>query len=144
MDNKVVYNDRALVEVTKEFTFDSCHRLLSYNGACARFHGHTYKLQVTVEGMTNDIGLVIDFKLLKSIVKNEIVSRVDHYVLNEVMNFNTTAENMVMYFFDILADYIDKYSHNEGRYIKLKEVKLWETPTSFATYRGTSIPSRGL
>ena len=48
--SKLVYNPNAVIEVTKEFTFDSCHQLLAYKGPCERLHGQTYKLQVTIKG----------------------------------------------------------------------------------------------
>ena len=38
------------MKVTKEVTFDSAHMLSNYSGKCQNLHGHTYKLQVTVEG----------------------------------------------------------------------------------------------
>ena len=52
------------------------------------------------------------------------------------MPFNTTAENMVVYFYDLLEYHIKGYSNDCKRYIRLKEIKLWETPTSFASYKG--------
>lgn len=132
----LVHNNKAIVEVTKEFTFDSCHQLLEYNGACARLHGHTYKLQVTVQGKLNEIGMVLDFKELKAEVNNRIVNSLDHYNLNDKLDYNTTAENMVVDFYERLNDAISFISERENRYIALKEVKLWETPTSFASYKG--------
>lgn len=134
--NNLVYRDTAIVEVTKEFTFDSCHQLKAYEGACARLHGHTYKLQVTVEGVVNEIGMVLDFKDLKKAVTEKIINDLDHYNLNDKFVMNTTAENMVVYFYEFLNYYFKGVSHEEKRYIRLKSVRLWETPTSFATYYG--------
>lgn len=136
MENNLVYNKQAIVEVTKEFTFDSSHQLKEYNGACARLHGHTYKLQVTLEGVVNEIGIVVDFKDLKGVVTEKILSKLDHYNLNDKYPFNTTAENMVVSMFDEMNGYVKNYSDYHRRYIKLKEIKLWETPTSFASYKG--------
>lgn len=134
--NNLVYNKDALISVTKEFTFDSCHQLKEYKGACARTHGHTYRLQVTIQGRVNDIGLVVDFKDLKRIVNQEIIEDLDHYNLNDKLIFNTTAENMVVYFYELLDEYFSELSEKEQRPIFLEEVKLWETPTSFASYKG--------
>lgn len=134
--NDLVYNEGAIVEVTKEFTFDSCHQLLEYNGACARLHGHTYKLQVTLEGNLDKTGMVFDFKHLKAFVQNEIIKDLDHYNLNDKLGFNTTAENMVVYFYELLSKFFIDYTKEVKRYVAIKEVKLWETPTSFATYKG--------
>lgn len=136
MRNDLVYNKGAIVSVTKEFTFDSCHQLKEYVGACARLHGHTYKLQVTVEGTLDNIGMVVDFKELKAYVNEMIIKDLDHYNLNDKLDFNTTAENMVVYFFELLSKFFATISEREERYIALTEVKLWETPTSFASYKG--------
>ena len=138
MKNDLVYNEGAIVSVTKEFTFDSCHQLKEYVGACARLHGHTYKLQVTVEGNLSHNGMVVDFKDLKANVGHLIIDDLDHYNLNDKLWFNTTAENMAVYFYELLSKYFITLSEKEGRYIALTEVKLWETPTSFASYKGVT------
>lgn len=112
------------VQVTKEFTFDAAHRLVDYNGPCANLHGHTYKLQVTVEDEVEaKTGMIIDFSDLKSIVKDCIVDKLDHTCLNDVLDYNPTAENMVM---DIMQQLRDSR-------VNAVKVRLWETPTSFAT-----------
>ena len=127
----LVYTKDVIVEVTKEFTFDSCHRLLEYVGDCARWHGHTYKLQVTLKGKLNEIGMVLDFKDLKKIVKEGLLTMFDHHNLNDKMCFNTTAENMSVYIFDLLT-----VAFIQDENIEVTSVKLWETPTSFAEYKG--------
>ena len=129
----LVYKSNAVVEVTKEFTFDSCHQLLGYKGACERLHGHTYKLQVTVKGTPDYRGMVLDFKELKSICKLHIVEHLDHYNLNDKLPYNTTAENMVVHFYDIIK------RHLEDTNIEVVSVRLWETPTSYAEYRGELV-----
>lgn len=127
---RLVYNKDAVVEVTKEFTFDSCHQLLNYQGACERLHGHTYKLQVTVKGTPDARGIVLDFKQLKEVVEQRIVGELDHYNLNDKLYYNTTAENMVVHFYDVVKTYCDT------RDLTVVAVRLWETPTSYAEYRG--------
>lgn len=134
----LVYDPNAIIEVTKELTFDACHQLKEYLGACARLHGHTYKLQVTIEGTVDYRGIVLDFKELNRYLKEEVVADLDHFNLNDQFTFNTTAENIVVVLFEVIQVYVHKLSVNVGRYLALKEVKLWETPTSFATYRGVT------
>ena len=123
---RLVYRDNAIVEVVKDFTFDSCHHLNNYEGKCKNLHGHTYKLQVGVKSSLNEIGMVIDFNKLKEIVNNIIIDKVDHTNLNECFPFNTTAENMVVYIYDKL----------KSIGLSISFIRLWETPTSFAEYRG--------
>lgn len=131
--SKLVYNPKAVVEVTKEFTFDSCHQLLAYDGPCERLHGHTYKLQVTVKGKQDYRGMVLDFKDLKKVCKEKIVDPLDHYNLNDKLIYNTTAENMVVHFYDIIKSYC------EDKDFDVVCVRLWETPTSYAEYRGETL-----
>lgn len=129
------------IHVTKEFSFESAHRLPNYEGDCANWHGHSYKLQVTVSRYINAVRLtknassvtasetmVIDFKDLKSVVEEHVIKTHDHGDLNSIYH-NPTAEVMVFHIYNVLdrvlpADLI------------LESVRLWETATSFAEYRG--------
>lgn len=122
-----------VITVTKEFTFDAAHYLPGYDGPCANMHGHTYKLQVTLAKQANILndGMVFDFVDLKRIVKDWIIDEVDHQLLNTVLDYRPTAENMVADFYDrIEAALLMSNNHVEG--VCVVKVRLWETPTSFA------------
>ena len=147
--------------VTKEFTFDSAHFLPNYYGKCERMHGHTYRLQVTVDGKVGENGLVIDFVILKKIVKEKVLNKLDHKVVNDIIEV-ASCENTAIWIWDQLVDLqglikeqlddpnlpesITKYFKDQNDkdidtsdfsdQIKLMEIKLWETPTSFVTYHG--------
>lgn len=118
--------------VTKIFTFEACHHLPHYEGACHELHGHSYKLEVTVGGAieteTNNpkCGMIMDFKDLKSIVKGVAIDRYDHSYLNDFFD-NPTAEIMVN---QIALDICAKLP--KGKF--LVSCKLWETTTSYAEY----------
>lgn len=58
-----------------------------------RLHGHTYKLVVKVEGTPDKEGMVIDFIRLKNIVKEEVLSKLDHACLNDILK-QPSAENI--------------------------------------------------
>lgn len=79
--------------VLKEFEFDAAHYLPEYNGKCERLHGHTYKLVVKVEGTPDKEGMVIDFIRLKNIVKEEVLNKLDHACLNDILK-QPSAENI--------------------------------------------------
>lgn len=120
-----------VVRVAKEFTFDSAHHLHCYEGKCKSLHGHTYKLLTILSGRVNELGIVVDFAEIKRIVKETVIDRLDHKYLNEVLPpMNTTAENMVVWIYEQVHGAIVK----EGLYpaVRLDEVQLWETPTSYA------------
>ena len=129
-----------MLTITKEFTFDAAHRLILNNlseeenlelyGKCSRFHGHTYRLQVSVSGKIKSDGMIINFTELKKIVKEKILSRYDHSYLNELDEYKEippTAEAMCLFIFDELSKCLKEYD------VSLTEVTLYETPTSKAT-----------
>lgn len=117
------------VSVTKCFGFEAAHHLPNYNGACSRLHGHSYKMQVTVSGSVDEItGMVMDFNVLKTIVKDKVVDRYDHQNLNNFF-VNPTAENMVIHIF---RDLSEAFTHLG---LTVESVKLWETESSFAECR---------
>lgn len=150
-----------MMQVTKEFTFDSAHFLPRYYGKCEKMHGHTYRLLVTVEGEVGENGLVIDFVILKKIVKERVLNKLDHQVLNDVLDV-PSAENTAIWIWNQLFDLkshiaaqlddpnlpqsITKYFKDQNKdgidvsefsnQIQLVEVKLWETPTSSVSYKG--------
>ncbi|MBO9608956.1 MAG: 6-carboxytetrahydropterin synthase QueD [Paenibacillaceae bacterium] len=119
------------VLVAKEFTFDSAHHLHCYEGKCQNLHGHTYRVLVTMSGAPDERGLTIDFADMKRIAKSRIIDPLDHQYLNEVLPpMNTTAENMVVWMFEQLELALEEEGFAPR--VRLEEVKLWETPTSYA------------
>ena len=131
--------------ITKEFTFDSAHYLTEYRGKCENMHGHTYKLQVTLEGGIQKNGLVIDFVIFKRIVTKHVLDKLDHKLLNDVIS-NPSVEKLAVWVWDALEDIKSlveeekadpnlKNELNGARTVKLYEVKLWESPTAWVTYK---------
>lgn len=119
-----------MFELTIQTHFDAAHYLTGYPGECARLHGHTYLVEITIAGKElNEIGLVYDFKDLKE-KTSQIVSRFDHRYLNEIPPFDKTtptAENLARYIFDELKKVIPPK-------IRIKEVSVWESPTAKLSY----------
>jgi 6-pyruvoyltetrahydropterin/6-carboxytetrahydropterin synthase len=114
----------SLYTLRRLISFDSAHQLLGYDGPCARVHGHTYKLEVEIQGKKLDaIGMLIDCYDIKQHIK-PIVDQLDHHNINEIPPFTTinpTAENIAAWIFDQLSDSLnaeDVYVH---------AVTLWET-----------------
>jgi 6-pyruvoyltetrahydropterin/6-carboxytetrahydropterin synthase len=68
-----------------------CAHLLPGHGKCGRLHGHTYRVEVVVEGELKD-GMVLDFADLKSRIRS-VLSRYDHRDWNEFMDY-PTVENI--------------------------------------------------
>lgn len=119
------------VYVTKEFRFEAAHNLPHYDGACSHLHGHSYKMQVTVSGyplMTSSDNaqdcMVLDFKELKSIVKENVIDKLDHSYLNDFWDI-PTAEVMVVSIFNTIKNLLPAD-------VVIESVKLWETEDSYA------------
>ena len=63
------------------FTFDASHYTLGVDRKCMNIHGHTFRLDVEVEGEINEsTGMVVDFTILKKVVK-EIIEEYDHKLI---------------------------------------------------------------
>lgn len=118
------------VSVTKRFTFEASHNLIEYDGPCSNLHGHSYKLYVTVSGYVDTVSdnitdcMVIDFKDIKSIVKREVVDKLDHTYLNKVFS-QPTAEVMAALIFETLENVFPKDC-------TLEKIRLYETEDSYA------------
>lgn len=67
--------------VTRKFTFEAGHRIAGHESKCRHFHGHSYKLHITVKGVLDDLGRVIDFGALKALVEPWVNERLDHVTL---------------------------------------------------------------
>jgi len=124
-----------MYQITIETHFSSAHRLRDYNGECERLHGHNWKVQISVASdVLNDLGMVMDFKDLKSNVK-PLIGKLDHQYLNDISPFteiNPTTENISKYLFDEFSKLINTDQ------IKVTKVEIWESTTSSASYTRSS------
>lgn len=133
------------VTVSRSAHFNAAHRLHRKDwssqknneifGKCnnPNFHGHNYELIVSVTGKINkETGYVIDMKVLKDIIKNEVEEAFDHKNLNlevpEFKDLNPTAENIAVVIYDKMKPKLNPD-------LKL-EILLYETPRNFVTYKG--------
>jgi 6-pyruvoyltetrahydropterin/6-carboxytetrahydropterin synthase len=131
--------------ITRRETFSAAHRLfkpglsdeenLKLFGKCSNpnWHGHNYTLEVIVAGEVDpETGFVMDIKVLKEIIRDNIISKVDHKNLNLDTDFMKgkipTSENIVISIWNELVDKITKG--------KLYSVKLYETENNYFEYRG--------
>lgn len=133
------------MKVCRRETFNAAHRL--YNpewndeknfqvfGKCSNpnYHGHNYVLETWVEGDVDPkTGFVIDLKILKELIRDEISERFDHRNLNldcpEFEYLQPTAENIAIVAWNILRAKLDK-KYNLS-------VRLWETENNIVEYNG--------
>ena len=81
-----------MYRVIKRIEISGAHKLsLPYESKCRSLHGHNWIITVFCQSETLDEnGMVVDFSRIKEIVKGKL----DHQFLNDVVDFNPTAENM--------------------------------------------------
>src|SRR5512137_2574338 len=97
------YVDVRRMRLDVEFHFAASHRLPRYEGPCFRLHGHNYKFFVAVAGAVDPAtGMIADFGRIKEIVGEEVLARVDHRNLNDVLD-NPTAENIARWIWEVGA-----------------------------------------
>ncbi|HUJ11346.1 MAG TPA: 6-carboxytetrahydropterin synthase QueD [Verrucomicrobiae bacterium] len=132
-----------MFKVTKHIDFCYGHRLLRYEGKCRHLHGHNGRVEVDIQTDKLDgRGMVHDFSDIKEVIKTWIDETLDHRMLLHkddpilpilkqrgelyyAMDENPTAENIAKLIFQ----------HARTMRLPVVEVRLWETPTSYATYR---------
>ena len=131
------------IAVYRRAHFNAAHRL--YNpkwsdekndqifGLCnnPNYHGHNYEMEVKVTGEVDpETGYLIDLKILKNLIQNQIERRFDHKNLNldteEFKELIPTAEHICFVIWKILREHLD------DRYELM--VRLYETPRNFVEY----------
>lgn len=104
--------------IGKRFYFDSSHHLENHKGKCKNLHGHTYTLDIEVQGdIETHTRMVVDLHLLSTYVE-EVTNNLDHHNLNDLMD-EPTCEKLVNW----LSNYFNK---NLPSHIKLYSLKLQE------------------
>ncbi len=68
-----------------------CAHYLPGHPRCGSLHGHTYKVELIIEGKNRN-GMVLDFADLKSVLR-EVLAEFDHKSLNDFLEY-PTVENI--------------------------------------------------
>jgi 6-pyruvoyltetrahydropterin/6-carboxytetrahydropterin synthase len=137
------------ISSTVRMEFDAGHRIIGHQNKCRYLHGHRYILEVSVcSENLNDIGMVVDFGVIKSVLKNWIDENFDHtLILNKddeelgcfvenytkqkvyYLPFNPTSENIVLYLSENIIPTLFKDVAGD---FKINSIKLNETPNCYS------------
>lgn len=138
-----------MVHVSRKEHFNAAHKLYNPHwskeknfevfGPCANenWHGHNFDLIVTVKGNPDpDTGFVIDLKKLSSLIKTEVIDKLDHKNLNLDVDFMhgklASCEVLIIEIWKILEPKITSIS----RFGILHSLRLYETPRNYVEYYG--------
>jgi 6-pyruvoyltetrahydropterin/6-carboxytetrahydropterin synthase len=115
--------------LTKDFLFEAAQTLpcAPEGHKCRQMHGHSFKLEVSVEGAADPkTGWVYDHAEISRAMK-PLLEVLDHGYLNEIEGLeNPTIENMCAWFWMKLAPQLPG----------LAEIVVHETPSARCSYRG--------
>jgi 6-pyruvoyltetrahydropterin/6-carboxytetrahydropterin synthase len=123
-----------MFSISKRFDFSAAHQLrgLPETHQCARPHGHNYSVTVSLSGdELDEVGFIVDYGRLDQI-KQFLDATVEHRDLNEVFDFNPTAENLAKHFYGIF----------KAMFPQVMSVEVKETDKTKAMYMAMEDPNK--
>lgn len=137
-----------MITCTRKIHFDAAHRILDHESKCKYLHGHRYVVEATFTSYDlDDIGRVIDFGVIQSVLGKWIDENFDHNTILSkddkklgdliesqtkqkvfYLDYHPTAENIARFLFDEICPKLFK-KHS----IRCSEIKVNETPNCHAT-----------
>ncbi|HTE31531.1 MAG TPA: 6-carboxytetrahydropterin synthase [Chryseolinea sp.] len=138
-----------MIHISRKEHFNAAHKL--YNpqwtreknvevfGPCANenWHGHNFDLIVTIRGNPDPLtGFVVDLKKLSTLIRAEVIDKLDHKNLNLDVDFMrdklASCENLVVEIWKILEYKLPEIT---GHGV-LHSIRLYETPRNYVEYFG--------
>jgi len=136
-----------MVFITRRERFSAAHRLYnpewteeknaSFYGGCANpnWHGHNYELWITVKGEVHEeFGYLVDLKLLGSLIREHVISKLDHKNINVEVEFMkgrmVSTENLAIAIWEVIEPQLKAIN------VDLHCVKIQETENNFVEYLG--------
>ena len=103
---------------------DYGHHLPNHRGKCYFSHGHTAIINLTVQGLIKEDGMVVDFKWLKDSLK-QCIEPLDHSYLNSLEG-EPTSEQIASFIFHQVEMALYKIRVSERRIVWVKELEMSE------------------
>lgn len=137
---------------TRRLAFDSAHRVMRHESKCRNLHGHRYVVEVTAcSSELDDLGRVIDFGVIKSVMGEWLDEKWDHGTIVNVedrgiinlcyeenwklyiLENNPTAENMAEYLYMKGNELLTPYG------VRIAAIRVYETPNCWADFSREKI-----
>jgi 6-pyruvoyltetrahydropterin/6-carboxytetrahydropterin synthase len=138
---------KSKIKCIRKLHFCAGHRVLNHEGKCATPHGHNYNAHIYAEAdQLDDLGMVIDFSVLKEKVGAWIETHWDHNFLvfeedlaliqalkgvggkktTFICPFNPTAENLAHYLLHKICP-----EQLQGTNVQVTKVVLYESENCY-------------
>jgi 6-pyruvoyltetrahydropterin/6-carboxytetrahydropterin synthase len=138
-----------MIYVSRKEHFNAAHKLYNPSwtheknvevfGPCANenWHGHNFDLIVTIKGKPDPLtGFVVDLKKLSTLIRAEVIDKLDHKNLNLDVDFMqgklASCETLIVEIWRILAHSLPTITD----FGKLHGIRLYETPRNYVEYFG--------
>lgn len=136
-----------MITASRYHDISTGHRVFNHESKCAHLHGHNYRVHFDIAGDLDDIGRVLDFSVIKTLLCEWLEENWDHKFLVYdddpwaetlkaldpegvvIVDFNPTAENLAKYLVDTVAPH-----QLQGTGTKLLKVAIEETRKCSASY----------
>lgn len=140
---------------TRRLGFDSGHRVTRHESKCRNVHGHRYEAEITVEGGLDHAGRVVDFGAIKERVGTWIDEHLDHgyiHAADDTVGPQLAAQGMKTYAMpprlgeptaENLAALIGEVAERLLLGLRVKQVRIWETPNCWADWFPSSTQEEG-
>jgi 6-pyruvoyltetrahydropterin/6-carboxytetrahydropterin synthase len=125
----VAWSGEMRARITKDFRFEGAHTLpsLPEDHKCRQMHGHSFKVEITIEGEVDEsIGWIYDHKVISEAM-DPLIDQLDHAYLNDIEGLESpTIERLAAWFWRRLAPQLPG----------LAEIVIHETPKARCSFRG--------
>ena len=118
-----------MFELNLQHKFSATHKLENYIGDCSRIHGHEWRVNINIKTEELVKDMVIDFKE----IKKAIDSKFDHQFINDMVNYNPTAENIAKDIYSLISNLMMNVRQQESPDDQIF-ITVWESDDASITY----------
>jgi len=126
--------------IYKEVFFEATHRLPSYQGKCARLHGHQWRVEVWIEGTVNKkTGILVDYNCIKNIINSfdhQVILTESDPLADAIRQFHevvtTPSEPTSEHIAELISNLINKDCTEHAADARVVKIRVWESVGCYA------------